>query len=279
MTAPTALRRVALMTQWTEFDSGAEKVAIELARRLQLPLSVVVPLLSNPEYEVVAHDLVADAESATAEAVAAFTNRARAAGVATEIRVRRGDELWREVVEEVNSLRADLLVTRRRGHRSFLGRLRVGEMVRQIAVHTPCPMMVIPRQAHAPSQGILAVIQAGATVEPEMRSAAMLASRLGLPLRVLIVVPEGQASAYGEVRLQQAQEVARQAQISVDGSVRTGPLPEALESSMRGSAVDLLVLGVLQGPASHGRLRDVVEGVVGGVPCATLLVGTQSPSA
>jgi hypothetical protein len=48
---------------------------------------------------------------------------------------------------------------------------------------------------------------------------------------------------------------------------------------MRGSAVDLLVLGVLQGPASHGRLRHEVEGVVGGVPCATLLVGTQSPSA
>jgi nucleotide-binding universal stress UspA family protein len=279
MTAPTTLRRVALMTQWTEFDSGAEKVAIELAQRLQLPLSVVVPLLSNPEYEVVAHGLVADAEAATAAAVAAFTARARDAGVTTGIRVRRGDELWREVVEEVRSLRADLLVTRRRGHRGFLGRLRVGEMVRQIAVHSSCPLMVVPRQARAPSQGILVVIQAGATVEPEMRSAAMLASRLGLPLRVLIVVPKGQARAYGDVQLQQAQEVARQAQVSVDGSVQTGPLPEALEASMRGSAVDLLVIGVLQGPASHGRLRDVVEGVVGGVPCATLLVGTQSPTA
>jgi nucleotide-binding universal stress UspA family protein len=97
-------------------------------------------------------------------------------------------------------------------------------------------------------------------------------------LHVLIVVPEGQARAVGEVRLQQAQEVARQAQVSVNGRVRTGDLAEALESSMRGSAVDLLVLGVLQGPAGHGRLRDVVERVVGGVPCATLLVGTQLPN-
>jgi nucleotide-binding universal stress UspA family protein len=152
-------------------------------------------------------------------------------------------------------------------------------MVRQIAVHSSCPLMVVPRQARAPSKGILVVIQADATVEPEMRSASMLASRLDLPLRVLIVVPKGQARAYGDVRLQQAQEVARQAQVNVDGSVQTGPLPEALESSMRGSAVDLLVIGVLQGPASHGRLRDVVEGVIGGVPCATLLVGTQSPTA
>jgi nucleotide-binding universal stress UspA family protein len=279
MMAPTTLSRVALMTQWTEFDSGAERVAIELAQRLQLPLSVVVPLLSNPEYEVVAHGLVADAEAATADAVSAFTARARDAGVKTEIRVRRGDELWREVVDEVHAVRADLLVTRRRGHRGFLGRLRVGEMVRQIAVHSSCPLMVVPRPAHVPSKGILVVIQADATVEPEMRIAAMLASRLGLPLRVLIVVPKGQARAVGDVRLQQAQEVARQARVSIDGSVQTGPLPEALESSMRGSAVDLLVIGVLQGPASHGRLRDVVEGVVGGVPCATLLVGTQSPTA
>jgi len=279
MTAPTALSRVALITQWTEFDSGAETAAIELAQRLQLPLSVVVPLLSNPEYEVVAHGLVAYAEAATADAVSAFTARARDAGVIAEIRVRRGDELWREVVEEVHAVRADLLVTRRRGHRGFLGRLRVGEMVRQIAVHSSCPLLVVPRQARVPSKGILVVIQAGATVEPEMHSAAMLASGLSLPLRVLIVVPEGQAGAVGDAPLQRAQEVARQAQVSVDGSVQTGPLPEALESSMRGSAADLLVIGVLQGPASHGKLRDVVEGVVGGVPCATLLVGTQSPSA
>jgi nucleotide-binding universal stress UspA family protein len=279
MTAPTTLRRIALMTQWTEFDFGAEQVAIELAQRLRLPLSVVVPLLSNPEYEVVAHGRVADAEAAAANAVAAFNARARDAGVTTEIRVRRGDELWREVVDEVHSTRADLLVTRRRGHRGFLGRQRVGEMVRQIAVHSSCPLLVVPRQARMPSKGILVVIQAGATVEPETRSAAMLASRLHLPLRILVVVPEGQARAVGDLPLQQAEEVARQAQVSVGGSVQTGPLPEALESSMRGNAVDLLVIGVLQGPASHGRLRDVVEGVVGGVPCATLLVGTQSPSA
>lgn len=279
MTPPTTLRRVALMTQWTEFDSGAETVALELAQRLQVPLGVVVPLLSNPEYEVVAHGLVADAEAATADALAAFTARARDAGVTTEIRVRRGDELWREVVDEVHSMRADLLVTRRRGHRGFLGRLRVGEMVRQIAVHSSCPLMVVPRQARTPSQGILVVLQAEATVDPEMRSAALLASRLRLPLHILIVVPDEQARAAGNVRLKQARELAHEAQVSVDGTVRTGPLPEALESSLRGSAVDLLVVGVPQGLASHGRRHEVVEGVVGGVRCATLLVGTQSPSA
>ena len=48
------LRRIALMTQWTEFDSGAERAAIGLAQKIERPLSVVVPLFSNPEYEVVA---------------------------------------------------------------------------------------------------------------------------------------------------------------------------------------------------------------------------------
>lgn len=274
----TTLRRIALMTQWTDFDAGAESAAIELAGRLQLQLGVVVPLLSNPEYEVLAHDRVAKEEAATAEATAAFVARARAAGVAVEVRVRRGDEPWREVVNEVRSGQIDLLITRRRGHRSFLGKLRVGQMVRQIATHSPCPVMMVPRAARAPERRMLVVVASASAVELQMQHATALAMALGLPLDIRVVVATRDAQPQGEGLLQMAEEIAKVTSLPVTGSVRIGPLGEVLASNMDVTPADLLVMAVEPAPASHGKLGDVVETVVGGVPCATLLVGMQTPA-
>jgi nucleotide-binding universal stress UspA family protein len=274
----TTLRRIALMTQWTEFDSGAESAAIELAGRLQVPLGVVVPLLSNPEYEVLAHERVAKEEAATAQATAAFMARAHAAGVALDVRIRRGDELWREVVDEARSGQIDLLITRRRGHRSFLGKLRVGQMVRQIAAHSPCPVMMVPRAARAPERRMLVVLESGSAAKLQMRHAMALATALGLPLDVLVVVASRDAQPQGEGLLQLAMEVTTLTNVPVTGSVGTGPLAEVLASRMGAIPSDLLVMGVEPVAASHGKLGDVVETVVGGVPCATLLVGLQTPT-
>jgi len=45
---------VLLATQGTSFDAGAERVAIDLAARLGIGLRVVLPVVSNPEYESMA---------------------------------------------------------------------------------------------------------------------------------------------------------------------------------------------------------------------------------
>lgn len=274
------LHRIALMTQWTEFDAGAERVALELAQRLKLPLTLIVPLLTNPELEVVAHELVAEAEAATARSVAEFQARARAAGVAAEIRVRRGDELWREVVDETRVAQTDLIVTRRRGRRGFFGKLHVGEMVRQIAAHAPCPLMVVPRRATTPAQRVLVAVDAeqdiGSAGEP-IASAAVLASMLGLPLEVVAVSP-GNATDAGERWLQRAETIAYQSGLRVERSVVHGRLADAVASSLREGPADLLALGIDAGNAQHGRLGDAVEAIVGGSACATLLVRTQARS-
>ena len=44
--------RILLATEHTEFDVGAERVALELARRCGVPLAAVLPIVTNPEYEV-----------------------------------------------------------------------------------------------------------------------------------------------------------------------------------------------------------------------------------
>jgi nucleotide-binding universal stress UspA family protein len=149
--------------------------------------------------------------------------------------------------------------------------------VRLVAAHSPCPVMMVPRAARAPERRMLVVIESGAAVEPETRHAATLATALGVPLEILVVVATRDAQQQGEGLLQKAVETATLTNLPVAGSVRTGPLAEVLASSMNTTPADLLVMGVGPAPASHGKLGDVVETVVGGVPCATLLVGVQTP--
>ena len=273
MAAP--LHRIALMTQWTEFDSGAERIALALAQQGRLPLTIVVPLLSNPEFEVVAHELVADAEAATARASADFDARVRAAGVTARLRVRRGDELWREVVDETRATKADLIVTRRRGHRGFLGKLRVGEMVREIAAHAPCPLLMVPRAAALPSRRALVVLDSDAMVDAVVAPAAALAGLLGFALEVVAL--SASAAGQGARWLQRAHAVAQDMNVRMDGLEEAGTLADVAASRLSARSVDLLVLGVDAGPARHGRLGEAVETVVGGAPCATLLVRPQAP--
>ena len=219
---------------------------------------------------------MANTEAATAKALAEFRARAQAAGVTIEIRVRRGDEPWREVVEETRADGADLLVTRRRGHRSFLGKLRIGEMVRQIAAHSHCPVMMVPRAADAPTRGVLTVIEAESAIEPEMRVACTMAGALALPLGVLIVLPDGRPAEAGAVLLQRAQAVAEQAQLNAAGKVQSGRLAALVGAGLRTVPADLLVVGIPPGPARHGKLGDTVEVVVSEAPCAILLVGAHA---
>lgn len=262
------------MTQWTEFDAGAERVALQLAERARLPLTVIVPLFSNPELEVVAPARVAGTEAATARAAADFDARVRAAGVNSELRVRRGDELWREVVDAARGAHADLVVTRRRGHRGFLGQLRVGEMVREVAAHSPCPLLMVPRAAGLPARRALVVLDSLAAVDAAVPPALALAAVLGLELELVAV---GAPTAEEGARwLQYAQGTVQQAAVRAEGTVEALPLVEAVSARLAARPIDLLVLGVDSGAARHGRLGQAIESIVGGAPCATLLVRPQA---
>jgi nucleotide-binding universal stress UspA family protein len=273
MVAP---HRILLVTQWTDFDAGAERVALALAQKLGTALNVVVPLLSNPEFEVVAPELAAEAEAKAGRAVTEFSRRAQSAAIPLEVHVRRGDEPWREIVDEARAENADLLVTRRRGHRSFLGRLRVGEMVRQVAAHAPCPTLMVPRAAQLPTQRVLVVIEIGAASDHVVRAAAQLASALDLPLELLAVVAPGPATPPGAEALERAEDVARAAGVRCDGTVLSGAVVALVPDHMRRRQADLIVAGIAPERAAHGRLGDTVETLVAEVPYPTLLVGTAN---
>ena len=63
---------------------------------------------------------------------------AEAAGVQIDVVARRGEEPYREIVQEAVERRSDLIITRRRGKRSFLSNLLIGEMVSKVVGHAHC---------------------------------------------------------------------------------------------------------------------------------------------
>jgi nucleotide-binding universal stress UspA family protein len=200
------LQRLLLATEHTEFDTGAERVALALAARHGVTLAAVVPLVTNPEFEAVAPDIALRAERETARRSQALRDEAAQAGVTLDLRVRRDEEAWHAIVAEARDARADAVVVRRRGRRGFAAQLLVGEMVGRVVAEAPCSALVVPRACGLWSRGIVVAGDRRATPLAEAIAAASglavtrcaddvtaeaLAGRVAQSGADLVVVPRG----------------------------------------------------------------------------------------
>jgi nucleotide-binding universal stress UspA family protein len=183
--------RLLLATEHSEFDTGAEAMAFALAKRCQLPLATVVPLLSNPEYEALAPQIAAKAEQEAAVKIARLREQAADVGVTIDLRLRRGEEPYQEIVQEAMQQGSDLIIIRRRGKRGFLANLLVGEMVSKVVAHAPCHVLIVPRGKRsmwsAARSGSGRAYGAG-TETSYATATAVAAAECGLPLQLVSVV-------------------------------------------------------------------------------------------
>lgn len=264
--------RLLLATEHSDFDSGAEALAFTLAREQGQPLAVVLPLLSNAEFEMVAPALAARADHEAALRRLAVETAARQQGATAVITVRHGSELFAEVVAEARERGSDLLVIRRRGKRSFLANLMVGEMVGKVVGQAPCSVLVVPRAARRWERGVLVGVDPQAPVAACLAQAAALAKAAALPLRVVCVAADKAARSGAELALAAAVQQARAAQAEADGEVRIGRAHEALLAAARERAADLIVVSRQGGPQSMlARLGSTTQKVIGLAECAVLV--------
>ena len=251
-------QRLLLATEHTGFDAGAETVALAMAGRCQLPLAAVLPLVSNPEYEALAPQIAARAEQEAAGKMAALRTQAMAAGVALNLRLRRGEEAYREIVEEAKALNSDLIVIRRRGKRSFLANLLVGEMVSKVVAHAPCHVLIVPRQAQMWKQRILAAAEPGAQGRQIVAMAAAISVQCALPLQVLSVVASAGQRLGAEAFVAEMLTQVQGGGVAAQGEVRVGKPFQEILSCASDTGSDLCVIG------SRGDSR-IGRAMVGGV--------------
>jgi nucleotide-binding universal stress UspA family protein len=251
-----------LATERTEFDAGAERVALALAQRGQRPLGVVMPLTSNAEYEAVAPQRAAQADRDAAARLQPLREQAHAAGVAIELRVRRGADAWRGIVDDAQERGADLLVIRRRGRRGFLARLLVGEMVGQVVAHAPCSVLVVPRDAGLWTRRVLLAAEPGAAGRTALQQALAVAAASALPLHLLCNAGSDAAArrSAGDFVADGLQR-AHQGGMAASGEVLVGASAAQILQASRRQGADLLVL-------PRGSVAHEVTGLA---ECAVLL--------
>lgn len=244
MTHP--FERILLATEHTEFDSGAERIAFELAKTCGLPLSAVLPVASNPEYESIAPQIAARAEQEAAAKIWELRTAAQAAGVEISIAARRGQEPFREIVQEAVERSSDLIVLRRRGKAGFFSNLLVGEMVTKVVAHAPCSTLFVPRAAKMWSQGVLAAVDASPFAGHVASIAAKAAKQCHLPLHIVSVLAHDTAAnrAATEEALAHARASAEAAGIAAPGSsMLTGKPHEQILAAAKKLNADLIVVG------------------------------------
>lgn len=247
--------KLLLATEHTDFDAGSERVALEMARRCGLPLAVVVPVPSNPEFEVAAQRLADRAEQEIAARMADLGEAAKSAGVSVDIRARRGASA-EEIVNEAEERKSDLIVIRRRGSRGFIAKLLIGEMVRRVVATSPCSVLMVPRLCNMWSRGILAAVDGSASCERVVTVAAMIASQCGLPLYLLSVAQQEGEKEDAERIVANSVKTAEGLGVSAEGLVRIGrPCEEILSTHVD---ADLIVVGM--GDVRSGGTAQKVVG-------------------
>ena len=267
-------QRILLATEHTEFDAGAERIAFAMAQRCGIPLRVVVPIVSNPEYEAEMPELALRDDRAAGKKIEDLRREAQAAGVQLEIQVRHGAEPWREIVDEAENSRADLVVIRRRGKPGFLANLLVGEMVSKVIRDVSCCVLMVPRAAEFWSHGVLAAVGDTPAAQDIAKFAANIASVCDLPLTI-VSVAEDEASL-SRIEGLNTLNVALASPIceKTEGVVAVGKTVEQTVAVCRESGADLMVIGRQRYhllPFAHGG-NSLMQKLAGAMVVPTLVV-------
>lgn len=273
----TPFKRLLLATEHTEFDTGAERLAFEMARRCGLPLMVVLPVVSNPEFEIAAPQLAERNDREAAGKVDDLRNTATQLGVQLEMHVRRGEEPYREIVDEAKEKQADLIITRRRGKRSFLAKLLVGEMVSKVAGHAPCSVLLVPRNGNMWSNGVLAAVDDSEHSSKITATAAAIARECALPLTVLSVAETTALREKTEAVASRHAGAVAGLDVVVSQLVLIGHPHEQILAASKSAGADLIVVGRRGG--SHAVVRmllgSTMQKVVGMTDQPVLVVPNQ----
>ena len=256
--------RLLLATEHTEFDTGAENLAISMAQRCQLPLSTVLPLVSNPEYESLAPEIAMRAELEAAASIAQIRATAAAHGVTIDLRVRRGEEPYREIVQEARERQTEVIIVRRRGKRGFLANLLVGETVSKVLAHAPCHVLFAPRDARMWNQAVLVAAEPGQQGLRLVSTAAAVAAECGLPLHLVVVKTCDTQASGTESFLAMATAAALQLGVKLQVDLRNGKVYTEILACATAHRADLLVIGSRgDHPIGRAMIGGVAQKVIG----------------
>lgn len=264
--------RILLATEHTEFDTGAERIALAIAKKTGQPLRVVFPMLSNPEYEAEMPEYALRAEQAVAEKIEHLRRQAESMGVQLDVRVRRGSHRHEEIVAEAKDINADFIIIRRRGKPGFFSRMLVGDMVSRVIHDAACSVLLVRRKAKLWDTGILAAVGDTPNAPVVAKAAAGMAREFGLLLSVLSVAPDKESLPRTQSINTLNVALASGGSVNARGEVRVGKLVEQTVTAVKETGADLLVIGRQRYHLRPFGGQSLMQDIAGNVDVPTLVV-------
>ena len=285
------LEKLLLSTDGSEFSEGAVREAVKLAKICSSKLFAVSVIETNPEFEVLAPQLIEKEEEETRDRLEQIKSMAEKEGIACEIIARHTESPFQAIIDEAKKKQIDMIIMGRRG-RTGLRRLLMGSVTAKVIGHSPCNVLVVPRLAEIRYQKILVATDGSKYSMSAASEAIGIAKRCGAELFIVSVVPSETASPFdivhsemqhemisqkefheGEKNVNDLLVIAGQEGVKAEGLIIEGRPYEAIVENAREKRVDLIVMG------SHGRtgferllMGSVTERVVGNADCAVLIV-------
>ncbi len=285
------ISHILICTDGSEYSEGAVREGIGLAKKNRTRITALSVIDFNAEFDALAPDLLEKMEKQAAGHVRGVKTLAEKEGLVCDAFVIRSEQAYLAIAEEAAKLKADLIIMGRRG-KTGLKRLLMGSVAKRTIGHSPCNVLVIPRNANLTCKNILVATDGSKYSETAATEAVSIAKSCGADLVVVtavnaeslvpldIVSSQMQKDLIAGVEMATAEksiifvrELAEKEQVKITALTYTGSPAEVIIHTAQEKKADLIVVG------SHGRtgidrllLGSVAERVIGTADCATLVV-------
>ncbi|MCV6637382.1 TSUP family transporter [Candidatus Albibeggiatoa sp. nov. NOAA] len=273
--SPTGrFERIMLVTDGSEFSGGAEREAIELAKKANGQLFITSIVAVDPDYELLAPQLLEKQNAQAQTILDKVKQAAEMAGVKCETVLRQGSEIYEEIVSTAAEKRIDLIIMGRRG-KSGLMRLMMGSTTARVIGYTDCNVLVTPRAANLTGQNVMVAVDGSRHGDIAAETATNLAQYLNANVTVVSAI-EGD---YSDRHRKEAKSIVdrvvdlmKQKGVKASGEVLMGSPATTIVDAAKDKAIDLIIMG------SHGSsgfekvlMGSVSDRVIGHAPCAVFV--------
>jgi len=261
------MKHILFATDGSEFSSGAQRVAIDLAKRCGADLTAMTIVLSTQDLEGVGtHGLREQLEEEAQAILAGVVAAAEGAGVGCATQLVYGDQPHQEIIDTALELAPDLIVLGRRGKRG-LARFMVGHATAQVAGLAPCPVLMVPRAGELWQRRILLASDGSEACAPAEALAIDLARLCQLPLTLISVVSpshNAERKAIAQTALDRLLARVQAAGLKGEALLAEGRPEEVVVNTAGDRGADLIVVGS-RGRAGLKRLLlgSVSERIMG----------------
>jgi nucleotide-binding universal stress UspA family protein len=268
------LKKLLVCTDGSPASEGAVNAAIKLGAFTAARVCLLGVINSSEIFGAIPTipEVVAELEEQALQRLEEYQNRAAASGVTLETAVVSGITVADAILEEAGARKPDWLIMGRKG-RTGLDRLLMGSVTKQVIGSSPCPVLVVPRQAPLEFNKIMIAHDGSIFGEAAWHETIPLAAKANAEVIAVSVARESSRQADCRIALQHLEASAERHGIRLQSVLLEGRPFEQIIQAAQEEKVDLIVLG------SHGRsglarllMGSVAERVTATVNCPVLVV-------